>query len=91
MRIYFTTDVHGSTLCFKKFLNAAKFYSADVAIVGGDITGKLIIPIIDQGDGTFNCKHQGTVYNLNTKEEVEPLRNRIKTKVIIPTLQTRTK
>ncbi|HUK27933.1 MAG TPA: hypothetical protein VLV31_05880 [Candidatus Acidoferrales bacterium] len=77
MRIYFTTDVHGSTLCFKKFLNAAKFYTADVAIIGGDITGKLIIPIIEQGDGTHNCKHQGTDYKLTTKEEVESLRKRI--------------
>ncbi len=33
MRIYYTTDIHGSTLCFKKFLNCGKFYSADAAIV----------------------------------------------------------
>jgi len=77
MRIYFTTDVHGSTLCFKKFLNAAKFYSADVAIIGGDITGKLIIPITEQTDGTYTCKHQGTAYDLKTKDEVEKLRKRI--------------
>lgn len=77
MRIYFTTDVHGSTVCFKKFLNAAKFYSADVAIIGGDITGKLIVPIIEQPDGTYSCKHQGTAYNLTAKDEVEKLRMRI--------------
>ena len=77
MRIYFTTDVHGSTVCFKKFLNAAKFYDADVAIIGGDITGKLIVPIVDQGDGSYNCKHQGTAYNLKTKDEVQELRKRI--------------
>lgn len=77
MRIYFTTDVHGSTLCFKKFLNAAKFYSADVAIVGGDITGKLIIPITEQPNGAFVCKHQGTLYNLNSKDEMGALRKRI--------------
>jgi len=77
MRIYFTTDVHGSTVCFKKFLNAAKFYSADVAIVGGDITGKLIIPIVQQADGTYSCKHQGTPYALNNQDEVGHLRKRI--------------
>ncbi len=64
MRIYYTTDIHGSTLCFKKFLNCGKFYSADAAIVGGDVTGKLIIPIVEKADGTYSCKHQGTQYDL---------------------------
>lgn len=77
MRIYYTTDVHGSTVCFKKFLNAAKFYSADVAIIGGDITGKLIIPIIERANGTYSCKHLGTDYALKTKDEMEQLRKLI--------------
>jgi len=77
MRIYYTTDLHGSMLCFKKFLNSGKFYSADVAVVGGDITGKLIIPIVEKSDGTFACKHQGTLYDLKTKDEVEQLRKKI--------------
>jgi Icc-related predicted phosphoesterase len=71
MRIYYTTDVHGSTVCFKKFLNAGKFYSADAAIVGGDITGKLIIPIIQQSDGTYACKHQGMLAELKNAGETE--------------------
>jgi hypothetical protein len=77
MHIYYTTDIHGSTLCFKKFLNAGKFYSADVAIVGGDITGKLIIPIVEKLNGIYTCRHQGTVYDLKTKDEVEQLRKKI--------------
>jgi len=77
LRIYFTTDVHGSTVCFKKFLKAAGFYSADVAIIGGDITGKLIIPITERPDGSYICKHQGTVYELKSKNELEALQKRI--------------
>jgi Icc-related predicted phosphoesterase len=77
MRIYYTTDIHGSTLCFRKFLNAGKFYSSDVAIVGGDITGKLIIPIVEKPNGTYTCTHQGTVYDLKTKDEVEQLGKKI--------------
>ena len=77
MRVYYTTDVHGSTVCFKKFLNAAKFYTADVAIIGGDITGKLIIPIIEQSNGEYTCKHQGTNYLFKTKDEMEIVRKRI--------------
>ncbi len=46
MKIYFATDVHGSEICWKKFLAASKFYDADTLILGGDMTGKVIIPII---------------------------------------------
>ena len=28
-RIFFVSDVHGSDKCFRKFINAAKFYKAD--------------------------------------------------------------
>ena len=43
--IFFATDVHGSNVCFKKFVGAAKFYGADVLILGGDVTGKMVVPI----------------------------------------------
>jgi uncharacterized protein len=44
-RVFFVTDIHGSDLCFRKFLNAGKFYGATHLIVGGDITGKSLVPI----------------------------------------------
>jgi Icc-related predicted phosphoesterase len=44
-RIFFATDVHGSDRCFKKFLNAGAFYGASYLILGGDITGKTLVPI----------------------------------------------
>jgi Icc-related predicted phosphoesterase len=47
-KIFFATDLHGSEVCWKKFLNAAKFYGADVLICGGDMTGKAIIPIVSE-------------------------------------------
>lgn len=51
--IFFATDVHGSDICWKKFINAGKFYEADVIILGGDMTGKAIVPIIHQGGETY--------------------------------------
>jgi len=53
MRLYFTTDIHGSDICFRKFINSAKFYKAEVLILGGDITGKLIMPIIPVGSDNY--------------------------------------
>ncbi|MCL5257041.1 MAG: metallophosphoesterase [Chloroflexi bacterium] len=53
MRLFFATDVHGSDICFKKFVNSGKFYKADVIILGGDTTGKMLVFLVDQGDGSF--------------------------------------
>ena len=50
MKLFFATDVHGSEICWKKFINAAKFYEVDTLILGGDMTGKAVVPIIDQGN-----------------------------------------
>ena len=52
-RVFFATDLHGSTPTFKKFLSAARVYEADVLVMGGDVSGKTLVPIIDAGDGTY--------------------------------------
>ena len=52
-RVFFITDVHGSDRCFRKFLNAAKVYKADALILGGDITGKVLVPIVEQVNGKY--------------------------------------
>jgi uncharacterized protein len=74
-RVYFITDVHGSSMCFRKFLNAAKFYKADVLILGGDITGKVMTPIVE-GDGKFSCTYQGARLVMNNGDEVEAFREK---------------
>ena len=75
-RIYFISDVHGSNRCFRKFLNAAGFYKADILILGGDITGKVMTPIIEGGDGSFRCTYQGSDLVLKNNEEVEEFRKK---------------
>jgi hypothetical protein len=52
-RLFFITDIHASDRCFRKFLNAAKFYNADCLVLGGDITGKVLIPIVEEKNGTY--------------------------------------
>src|SRR3989449_3035615 len=52
-KVFFATDLHGSEVCWKKFLNAARFYDADVLICGGDMTGKAIVPIVSE-NGHFS-------------------------------------
>lgn len=55
MRIFFATDVHGSETCWRKFLNSGKHYKADVVILGGDMTGKALVPIINDGGGSYHA------------------------------------
>lgn len=53
MRIYFATDIHGSEVCWRKFLNAARFYQADTLILGGDVSGKAVVPVVARPGGGF--------------------------------------
>ncbi|MBF8255179.1 MAG: hypothetical protein HW404_62 [Anaerolineales bacterium] len=62
IRLFFATDVHGSEQCWKKFISGAKFYEAQVLILGGDMTGKAIVPIIAQANG----KHKVTLLEQET-------------------------
>jgi len=47
-RILFATDMHGSEVVWRKFLNASSMLKVDVAICGGDLTGKMIVPVVEQ-------------------------------------------
>lgn len=47
-RLFYATDIHGSERTYRKFVNAGKFYGVNVLVMGGDITGKLLIPIIKE-------------------------------------------
>ncbi len=67
-RIFFVSDVHGSERCFRKFLNAAKFYSANVLILGGDITGKALVPVIQISEDKFRMNFQGQEITVKKKE-----------------------
>jgi Icc-related predicted phosphoesterase len=77
-QLFFTTDIHGSDVCFRKFINAGKAYEADVLVLGGDITGKMIIPIVEQDDGSYKAEYLGSELILKTKEELAALEKNIK-------------
>jgi uncharacterized protein len=72
--LYFASDIHGSTLCWKKFLAAPRFYGAHVIIIGGDVTGKFLVPIVRQSSGIWKARYHGSDRVLTSKEEVEELK-----------------
>src|SRR5579863_103712 len=60
LRIYYATDLHGSDVCFRKFLAAAKVYEANVLLLGGDFAGKGLVPVLRDGDGSLRTESDGT-------------------------------
>lgn len=70
-RLFFVTDIHGSDRCFRKFINAAKFYKAQYLVLGGDITGKVMIPIVEKGNGKWKTDYLGEQKEFDKKEKVE--------------------
>lgn len=72
-RIYFATDLHGSSKCFRKFLNAGPVYKADVMILGGDLAGKAIQSIVRQPGGKYSCSFIGSDYTVEAGPELEAL------------------
>lgn len=69
LRLFFTTDVHGSERCFRKFLNAAQVHKADVLVLGGDVTGKRIVPLVAERDGVHGTL-DGRVHVLKDEASV---------------------
>ena len=77
MRLYFATDVHGSETCWRKFLNAAEHYKADVLVLGGDMTGKALVPIIDDGGGKWHATLLEARTEMTTEEEVAAFEDKV--------------
>jgi Icc-related predicted phosphoesterase len=73
MNLFFATDVHGSEICWKKFINAGKFYKADTLILGGDMTGKAVVPIIAQGGGKYKVTLLDQENILDSKEQIDQM------------------
>ena len=70
VRLLYTTDLHGAELVWRKSLSAAKMYNVDVLIVGGDITGKMLIPIVDVGNGQYEYYFMKKVHRI-TKDQLD--------------------
>jgi uncharacterized protein len=70
IKLFFATDVHGSEMCFRKFLNAGMAYRPDVMVLGGDIAGKAVQAVEDLGGGRFTTTFRGHRYDIEDAEEL---------------------
>jgi Icc-related predicted phosphoesterase len=64
--LFYVTDLHGSQVAFRKFLNAAMSYGVDALICGGDVAGKQMYPIIVDGNGNKTVEMDGRAHVLDS-------------------------
>jgi Icc-related predicted phosphoesterase len=84
LRLFFATDVHGSDVCWKKFITAASFYNVHVLVLGGDMTGKAIVPIVQESGGRYRVELMDQVTILRSEEEVITMEKTISNKGYYP-------
>lgn len=64
----FATDLHGSEEVWKKFLNSSKYFDLDALVLSGDMTGKLIVPLVKRDDGRYDASLHGKDWVLEEKD-----------------------
>jgi uncharacterized protein len=78
-RIFYACDIHGSEPTYRKFLNAAKFYEVDALVFGGDLMGKLLIPMVRDAGGTWRASLQGTQHHLRDEAQLSEFKRTMQT------------
>ncbi len=78
MRLFYAGDIHGSERCFRKFLNAAGFYDAQLLILGGDITGKVMTPVVQEKPGQWTARVFGRTEKAKRQDDLGDLEKRIR-------------
>lgn len=84
MRIFFATDIHGSDTCWRKFLNSGKHYDADAIVLGGDMTGKAVIPMVDAGEGRWYATLLENRHDLNNEDEAREFEEAVRRRGYYP-------
>ncbi len=83
-RLFFATDIHGSDICWKKFLNAAQFYDVAILVLGGDMTGKALVPICAQADGSYKATLLQQEFHLDDEAAVVDMERKVASRGYYP-------
>ena len=83
-RIFFATDIHGSETCWKKFLNAGKHYEAKVVVLGGDLTGKALVPIVAAGEDRWYATLLENRRDFESEDEVKEFEDSVRRRGYYP-------
>jgi len=76
-KIFYTSDLHGSDLCFRKALDATVHYEATALLIGGDLAGKSLTKIIKKANGKYEAVVAGRKERAASGTELEEMRDAI--------------
>ncbi len=76
-RILYGSDFHGSDAVYRKFIASGLQYKVNALMVGGDVTGKAMVPIIHQGGGKYTSHLFGADKAATTPDELQALKKSI--------------
>jgi Icc-related predicted phosphoesterase len=86
--IFFDTDIHGTDVCWMKFLNAEKIYKSDMIILSGDLTGKAEIPTAHNSNQTYRAVFLEQQSITHADEELLDMIKKIKSRSYYPYFAT---
>lgn len=78
-RIFYATDLHGSEVTWRKFVNAASFYHVDALVCGGDLMGKVVVPLVRTSASSWRASLQGQTHELSGASELADFTARLGT------------
>lgn len=77
LRIFFSVDVHGSTHVWRKWIRAVEVYGVNTLILAGDLTGKVLVPIVKRSSGVYTARYFGRVWELRDEDAVRKFEERL--------------
>ena len=84
LKVFFATDIHGSEICWRKFLGAAGYYGAGTLVLGGDMTGKALVPIVQLAGGRWRAVLLQQEHELETEAELQAMESAIASRGYYP-------
>ncbi|MDP9224456.1 MAG: metallophosphoesterase [Actinomycetota bacterium] len=85
LTLYYASDVHGSDVLWRKFVNAGRFYDADVLVMGGDIAGKAVVPIVQSSNG-YRCEQVSS--KEFAQDQLEDVQSKVRSQGFYPLVIT---
>jgi len=71
-RLYTCSDIHASERAWRKLINSirANVYKVDAVLIAGDLTGKALVPIVEDPAGTWTASLLGARRTARTEAEL---------------------
>ena len=84
LRLYYASDIHGTEVLWRKFLRAPEVYKAEVLVMGGDLTGKAVVPLVEAGGERRQAQMFGETVTVEGEEQTHELEDRVRANGMYP-------